>query len=88
MVLIAIAGNTLQIHPTGDMSKDLTTKDVMIFQASEAMPCAQFRSAARNETPEGEDPKQHVADAVMARLDEIHAAAAAIREERLKALSS
>ena len=86
MVFVGMAGNTLQIHPTGDMSMDLTTKDVMILQATEPVSCEEFRTAGRNTTPDGVDPKQHVADLVMARLDEIHASAARIRDERLAAL--
>jgi glycerol-3-phosphate O-acyltransferase len=83
MVFVAIAGNCLRIHPSGDMSRDLVTKDVMILQVSEPVSCQQFRAAARNSTPAGIDPKQHVADTVMAKLEEIHASAEELQQDRL-----
>ncbi len=82
-IFVGIAGNLLQIHPTGDMSRDLATKDVMIFQVSEPVPCEEFRTAARDSAPEGTDLKQHVADTVMARLEELHGSAEKLRQDRL-----
>jgi glycerol-3-phosphate O-acyltransferase len=86
MVFVGIAGNVLQIHPTGDMSKDLTTRDVMILQASEPVSCQDFRDTTRDSNPQDVDPKQHVADVVMSRLEEIHGSAETLRQERLAAL--
>ncbi len=83
MIFVAIAGNVLRIHPTGDMSRDLATKDVMILKVSEPVSCEEFRTAARNSAPEGVDPKRHVADTVMARLEEMHIAAEEIQQNRL-----
>ncbi len=82
-IFVGIAGNLLQIHPTGDMSRDLATKDVMILQISEPLSCEEFRTAARDSVPEGTDPKQHVADTVMARLEELHGSAEKIRQDQL-----
>ncbi|MBU8913143.1 MAG: 1-acyl-sn-glycerol-3-phosphate acyltransferase [Spirochaetales bacterium] len=84
MIFVAIAGNVLRIHPTGDMSRDLATKDMMIMQASEPVSCEEFRATARDFTPEGIDPKQHVADTVMVKLEEIHTSAEELRQDRLK----
>jgi len=83
MLFVGIAGNVLQIHPTGDMSRDLVTRDVLILQASEPISCSKFRGEIRDQTPPGKDPKQHVADAVMQELDRIHASAEALRQARL-----
>jgi hypothetical protein len=86
MVFVGIAGNVLQIHPTGDMSRDLTTRDVLILEASKPVACSQFRAKLREQTPAGKDPKQHVADAVMNELETIHASAERLRQERLEKL--
>ena len=83
MIFVGIVGNVLRIHPTGDMSRDLATRDMMILQASEPVSCEEFRAATRDSTPEGIDPKQHVADTVMAKLDEIHASAERLQQDRL-----
>lgn len=84
-VFVGIAGNVLQIHPTGDMSRDLTTRDILVMQASEPVSCSEFRESARASIPPGVDAKQHVADAVMARLEEIHRSAEDVRARRLEA---
>jgi len=84
VIFVGISGNVLRIHPTGDMSRDLVTKDMMILQASEPVSCNEFRVAARDCTPQGTDPKQHVADTVMARLEEYHISAENLRQERLE----
>jgi len=83
MIFVGIAGNVLRIHPTGDMTQDLAARDMMILQASEPVSCEEFRTAARDSTPEGIDPKQHVADTVMARLEQIHTSAEKLRQDRL-----
>jgi len=83
MILIGIAGNVLRIHPTGDMSRDLTTRDVMILDVSAPISCEEFRTTARSNVPPGKDPKQHVADAVMERLEVMHVEAEQVRTSRL-----
>ena len=80
---VGIAGNVLQIHPSGDMSQDYATRDVMILNSSEPVSCEEFRATLRDSRLADQDPKQHVADAVMLRLEEIHAAADELRQERL-----
>lgn len=86
VVFLGVAGNVLQIHPTGDMSRDLTTRDVIVLHASKPVSCAEFRDDVRDRTPAGIDPKQHVADAVMRELDKIHSCAEKVRQERLAAV--
>ncbi|TVQ20341.1 MAG: 1-acyl-sn-glycerol-3-phosphate acyltransferase [Spirochaetaceae bacterium] len=85
MVLVSIAGNVLRIHPTGDMNRDLATRDLVVLNVSEPLSCAEFRDAARMPATAAEDAKQAVADAVMARLETLHAAAEAERVRRLNA---
>lgn len=87
MVFVGIAGNVLRIHPTGDMSRDLVARDVMVFDVSEPVSCHDFRRAVRNSAPEQADLKQHVADAVMARLETHHADAQRLRQQRIGGLS-
>ena len=84
MVFVAIAGNVLQVHPSGDMSADFATRDVMILLPTAPESCEEFRIRARIEAPRDTDPKQFVADRVMAELDALHTRAAAIREEELE----
>jgi glycerol-3-phosphate O-acyltransferase len=84
MVMVAIAGNVLSIHPTGDMSRDYATRDVMILSAGEPLSCADYRERARASCPEDEDPKQYVADCVMNDLEDLHTEAENIRERSLE----
>ncbi len=83
MVFVAVAGNVLRINPSGDMSADLTARDVMILLPRAPESCAEFRALARDEAPPDTDPKQYVADRVMQELDKLHAEAAAIRASEL-----
>jgi glycerol-3-phosphate O-acyltransferase len=80
MVFVAVAGNVLRINPSGDMSTDLTARDVMILLPRAPESCADFRERARQECPSDADPKQYVADRVMEELDELHMDAEAIRD--------
>lgn len=82
VVFIGIAGNTLRIDPEGDMTRDLATRDVVTLQVSDVTDCREFRDRARAEGC-ADDAKQCVADAVMARLEELHRQAERIRAERL-----
>jgi glycerol-3-phosphate O-acyltransferase len=72
MVMIGIAGNILRVSEDGDMTRDLVTEDVVLYKASPVMDCRSFRHGARAAARGSEDPKQVVADAVMAELEEIH----------------
>jgi glycerol-3-phosphate O-acyltransferase len=86
VIFIGVAGNVLRIHPTGDMKRDLATRDLMVLRASPIVSCSEFRSNARAGAC-ADDPKQCVADAVMHRLEELHAEAEVIRKERLSILA-
>lgn len=82
-VFIGVAGNVLRLHPTGDMSRDLATRDLIMLSVSEPTDCRGFRERARATAPAGVDPKQHAADMVMLELDEIHDRAERERARRL-----
>jgi glycerol-3-phosphate O-acyltransferase len=72
MVTIAINGNTLLPNPNGRMDEDYPRRDVMVYTVSPVLKCSEFRrEAVRGRAPE-EDLKQHVVDAVMARLAALH----------------
>src|SRR5208337_454727 len=73
MVLIAVNGNTLIPNPQGAMDEDFPTKDVMIYTVSQVRKCSEFRRRALKGRERDEDPKQHVADGVMAALAALHA---------------
>jgi glycerol-3-phosphate O-acyltransferase len=87
MVTIGIAGNALPINTTagGDMSMDIATRDVVIQSVSAPISCRRFREAARASCPASTDPKQHVADLVMAELEKVHVEAAEERAARVAA---
>lgn len=82
VLFIGVAGNVLRIHPSGDMSRDLATRDLMVLHASPIVSCSDFRASVRAGAG-NEDPKQCVADAVMQQLDELHTEAERIRHRRL-----
>lgn len=71
MCLVSINGEVLKIQK-GEMAEDLICKDVLLFEASPVLSCAEFRDTARASAPEEADKKQAVVDAVMARLEEMH----------------
>ncbi|HYW85053.1 MAG TPA: 1-acyl-sn-glycerol-3-phosphate acyltransferase, partial [Spirochaetia bacterium] len=73
MVLIAVNGNTLIPNPEGAMDEDFPTKDVMIYTVGQVRKCSEFRRRALKGREHAEDPKQHVADSVMAALAALHA---------------
>jgi glycerol-3-phosphate O-acyltransferase len=75
---VSINGNIFRLNPAGgEMVEDLLCKDRVIFDVSEITPCAAFREEAKSRVSGLEDRKQAVADAIMARLGEMHAAVAA-----------
>lgn len=82
-VLVGIAGNVLRIHPDGDMSKDLATRDLVLLNVSEPFNCREFRDTARANTPRDKDPKQQVADRVMEELERVHEETETERRRRL-----
>ncbi len=84
VLFLGMAGNTLQINPAGEnMGEDIPARDTVVFVASEVLDASAFRAAASSACTGGNDPKQVVADAVMAALAELHAHAEAKREEIL-----
>jgi len=73
MVLISINGNTLVPNPTaGGMDEDYPVKDVMVYTVGPVRRCSEFRRKALKGRDHGEDPKEIVADAVMAALRAQH----------------
>lgn len=86
-VMIGIAGNILRLNPSGDMSMDLAARDVITLNVTAPFECDSLRDPARAETPHGVDPKQHVADVVMERLEAVHDEAVAERERIVAVLN-
>ena len=84
MVMIGIAGNLLHVNPIEDMTADIPHNDLSVYYASPLMDCKSFREGARGTVPDGEDPKQYVADAVGSKLEELHARAEEARARLLK----
>ena len=72
MVLISVNGNTLLPNPAGDMDKDYPTRDLMIYTVSPVRRCSEFRRRALKSREHDADPKQHVADSVMASMRALH----------------
>ena len=72
MVLISINGNTLLPNPAGDMEEDYPTRDLMIYTVSPVRRCSEFRRQALKTREHEADPKQHVADSVMAAMRSLH----------------
>ncbi len=89
MVMVGIAGNTLEVNPSGLMNQDLPKQDVVIYQASPVLNCDEFRARAlEGSEADGEDAKRIVADAVGTELDLLHRDAEEIRKQRLEQLES
>jgi glycerol-3-phosphate O-acyltransferase len=72
MVLISINGNTLVPNPSGGMDEDYPTKDLMIYTVGPVRRCSEFRRHALKNREHDEEPKQYVADSVMAALRGLH----------------
>ncbi len=72
MVTIAVNGNTLMPNPNGKMDEDYLHRDVMIYTVGRPVKCSEFRREAVKGRGPDEDLKQHVVDAVMARLAAVH----------------
>jgi glycerol-3-phosphate O-acyltransferase len=71
MCFIALNGEILHVQKT-DMMNDAVSKDVVRVTASPVISCEEFREKVRAETPEEEDKKQAVADAIMNELEKMH----------------
>lgn len=83
VLFVAIAGNTMPVNTgSANMEDDTPVKDTIVFQASPVTDSQGFRSGVA--VPEGGDAKQAVADAIMARLEELHRQAESLRLERLR----
>lgn len=75
MVLVAVNGNTLLPNPNDNMDEDFPVKDVVRYTVSPVIRCSDFRREALRARPDDSDPKQVVADRVMAALAALHAEA-------------
>jgi len=84
MVMIGTAGNLLHVNPSEDMTADVPNNDLMVYYASDVMDCKSFRDGARGTVPDGEDAKQYAADAVGAKLEELHQKAEEVRARLLR----
>ena len=90
MLLIGIAGNVLQVDPTGNMEADIPKQDVIVYTMGEIIDCRRFREKTRREAgfdehASGPEAKQRVVSRVMERLDELHEEA---EEERKRCLAA
>ena len=72
MVLIGIAGSILRLHPSGEMSKDYIEHDRVVYTVGPIVSCRDFRDSVRESIQPGAEPKQAVADAIMAELEKLH----------------
>jgi len=72
VLFLAINGNALPPHESGDMTQDTAVPDLMILTCSDIVRGREFRKKAEASAPEGVDPKQYVVDQVMAELEKIH----------------
>jgi len=72
MVMISINGNTLVPNPAGGMDEDYPTKDLMIYTVSPVRRCSEFRRHVLKKREHDEEPKQYVADSVMAAMRGLH----------------
>ena len=91
MLLIGIAGNVLQVDPTGNMEADIPQQDLVIYNMGEILNCRSFREDARREGgfdkhASGNEAKQKVVGRVMEKLEELHREAEAERQRLLAEL--
>lgn len=76
---IGIAGNILRVNGNATMADDFVVPDVVIFQAGQVQEASQVRSTVRQSTNDSQDPKQAVADTIMAELLDLHRQAKRLR---------
>jgi glycerol-3-phosphate O-acyltransferase len=87
ILFVAIAGNTLLVKHDRDMVQDQPVQDVMIYYCDDKIiGSREFRDQV-DANDDGQDPKQAVADAVMARLAVLNERATELRKQRLATLS-
>jgi len=72
VLFLAINGNALPPHESGDMTQDTAVPDLMILTCSDIVRGREFRKVAEASAPEDVDPKQYVVDQVMAELERIN----------------
>jgi glycerol-3-phosphate O-acyltransferase len=72
VVTVAVNGNCLLPNPNDCMDEDFVARDVMIYTVSPVRKTSEFRREALRGRSHIEDPKQHVADNVMASLRRLH----------------
>ena len=88
VLFLGMAGNTLRINPAGEnMGEDIPNRDAVVFVASDVFTTQAYRSSVRAGSPENE-PRQVVADAVMATLAELHSHADSIHRDIMKTCSN
>jgi glycerol-3-phosphate O-acyltransferase len=85
MCLVSLNGEVLRIQK-GDMAEDLLAKDVIRVGVSPVLSCAAFRDEAKGAAEKAgvEDKKQAVVDAIMAKLDVMHAEGEARRAAEIE----
>lgn len=89
MVMIGIAGNTLEVNAAGDMAKDVPKTDVIVYNVSPVTSCADFRARAREGVPEGgEAAKRAVTTAVADEFGRLHDEAQEIRGRAMAVLAA
>lgn len=87
MVLVGIAGNTLEVNPAGLMDKDIPKQDIMVYNVGPVISCNEFRAKAlAGSDASGEKAKRIVADAVGTQFDVLHEEAETVRQEKLKTI--
>jgi glycerol-3-phosphate O-acyltransferase len=84
IVFMSINGNTLHVTSDGSMVDDQAHRDVILYGVSPVVDSKEFRKAAQDACPEGQDPKQFTVDRVMATLDEQHERYEPLRQELLR----
>ncbi len=72
ILFLAINGNALPPHKSGDMTQDTAIPDLMILTCSDIVKGREFRKIAEKSAPENVDPKQYVVDRVMAELEALN----------------
>lgn len=82
---VSINGNTLRIQKGSSMMEDKLTPDVVLFNASPVFKTRDFREKYLAEAAERQEsePKQYVANKLMARLAEMHAEMEPLQQKRM-----
>jgi len=83
LCFVALNGEVLHVQQT-DMMNDAVSNDVVRVTVGPVISCEEFRDNVIEKTPEEEDKKQAVADAIMAELEKMHITAEEKRQKLLK----